>query len=636
MINIANDTVTTEQFLEDIHGYNAQIYFNVNRVTWKNKPQTYNEAKQKLQYLNDQGKDICFIVNSGGTQNADITKINACFGDWDCGKTKDGFYLPLNQVQQKKENFRTILDSFPLKPSYLIDTRNGYHFYWIMNNCTIDQYSTLQSLIISSFNSDPSVNKLAQVMRLPGYKWRKKQESYDSYDVRIIECNHIRYSFDDLYKSFSSFLSSSSSSSDHNQILHQCPLQLEYYQEEKKGNKYHNNTGIYNTSTIVVPITQTKFNNEKRYYNLKDIEEDLKKRDLAEYLNIKNTTNQESISITCPFHTDKSNSASIYKYQSKYYLKCHSSNCDFDKGTIIEVEQHLKKCTREEAIQNLCRYYQIKYDEIWKEEYKKILEDNIEKIENISKEEYPSLYYYINRIKMDIVDKIQYAQKNIKYRSKNGDPIFYGSIREFSRRKNGIYINSPNNHNRRIDRYCLLNMMKKVPDELIPEYLLKDSLYVKNQKKMKYRIQYYTIPEYTESLFTEAEETAKILRDNMVKVKSISRELIYRLFSPVKVKEIYPQIDTCPLTEQSKAFKKQVEIILDELIEQKGYATGHDILMKLWENNSWTNVAKSRLGRCLPSILIEKGIYERKANKTLKEKYQIESKGYPNIIIPND
>ncbi len=404
MINLKQETVTTEQFLDDMHGSNARIYFNVDRKTWKNKPQTYNEAKQKLQYLNDKGKDICFIVNSGGTTNNDINQINACFGDWDCGKTEDGNYLPLDQVQERKENFRTILDSFPLKLSYLVDTRNGYHFYWITNNCTIDQYSTLQSLIISCFNSDPSVCKPAQVMRLPGYKWFKKQDMYNPYHVRIIDSSDVRYSYNDLFTSFSSFLSSSSSSYSNNKELHRCPLQIKVDNEIKIGNGDHNNTGIYSTSTIVVSTTQDKNHNKYYFYNIEDIEEELKYMNLAEYLNIEMKEGQETKSISCPLHKDNSSSASIIKYHSKYYLKCHSSNCTFNKGTIIEVEQHLRKCTREEAIKNLCRYYQINYDDTWKEEYKKILDNNIKRIESISKDECPSLHYYISRISNDIVN----------------------------------------------------------------------------------------------------------------------------------------------------------------------------------------------------------------------------------------
>ena len=78
------DTNITEQFIEKIHGKDSLIYFNVGNVTWNTKPQTYSDAKDKLKWLNERkDKDICFIVNSGGSKDAQITGINACFID--CG-----------------------------------------------------------------------------------------------------------------------------------------------------------------------------------------------------------------------------------------------------------------------------------------------------------------------------------------------------------------------------------------------------------------------------------------------------------------------------------------------------------------------------------------------------------------------
>ena len=85
------NNLSTEQFLNDIHGQNKIIYFQVGSKTWKNSPYTYPEVKSKLKWLNNhKKKDICFIVNTGGTRNSQISKINAVFADWDCGKDNQG------------------------------------------------------------------------------------------------------------------------------------------------------------------------------------------------------------------------------------------------------------------------------------------------------------------------------------------------------------------------------------------------------------------------------------------------------------------------------------------------------------------------------------------------------------------
>ena len=107
--------ISTEQFLQDIHGPDALIYFNVGNQTWKNKPQTYQTAKPKLKYLNTHhNKDICYIVNSGGTKDHQISRINAVFSDWDCGKDNQNQYFPLHVVSERKSIFLKQLNSFPL------------------------------------------------------------------------------------------------------------------------------------------------------------------------------------------------------------------------------------------------------------------------------------------------------------------------------------------------------------------------------------------------------------------------------------------------------------------------------------------------------------------------------------------
>ena len=117
----------TSQFLEAIHGPDVDIYFNVGGKTWKNKPQTYEKAESKLKWLNnDHDKDIYFIPNGGGTANAKIDRINAVFGDWDAGKDEKGDYFSLEIVKQKKATFLATLEAFPLVPTYVVDTRNGY------------------------------------------------------------------------------------------------------------------------------------------------------------------------------------------------------------------------------------------------------------------------------------------------------------------------------------------------------------------------------------------------------------------------------------------------------------------------------------------------------------------------------
>ena len=126
--------ISTEEFLEDLYdSAEAIIYFNTNGKSWKNKPQTYSDAQPKLEKCNNKWKcDIYYIPNSGGTKDSQISNINSVFIDWDTGKDQSGKYFPIEVVQQKKQEFLQKLSQFHYKPTYIIETRNGYHAHWFL------------------------------------------------------------------------------------------------------------------------------------------------------------------------------------------------------------------------------------------------------------------------------------------------------------------------------------------------------------------------------------------------------------------------------------------------------------------------------------------------------------------------
>ena len=187
----------TRQFLEIIHGANAPIYFNVGDKTWHNKPQTYDTAQKKLQWLNQQGKGIAYIVNQGGTCDAEISRITSSFADWDAGRGADGRYLPLEIAEEEKQEFLIRLNDRLPPCSFLVETRNGFHPYWLLlEEIAREQFIDLQTRIAICLGGDSSVKNPARVMRLPGFLWCKS--GYASFPVRVIQFNDFRYSFKEI------------------------------------------------------------------------------------------------------------------------------------------------------------------------------------------------------------------------------------------------------------------------------------------------------------------------------------------------------------------------------------------------------------------------------------------------------
>ncbi|MEI6601580.1 MAG: DNA-primase RepB domain-containing protein, partial [Comamonadaceae bacterium] len=64
------------------------------------------------------------------------------------------------------------------KPDIIIESSPGkWHCYYFTNDCQLSEFTTRQKQIALKFNSDPSVNDLPRVMRLPGF-WHQKDTPF--------------------------------------------------------------------------------------------------------------------------------------------------------------------------------------------------------------------------------------------------------------------------------------------------------------------------------------------------------------------------------------------------------------------------------------------------------------------------
>jgi hypothetical protein len=85
----------------------------------------------------------------------------------------------------------------------------------------------------------------------------------------------------------------------------------------------------------------------------------------------------------------------------------------------------------------------------------------------------------------------------------------------------------------------------------------------------------------------------------------------------------------------TKASDKRTEDIIktiNKLIDKKGYATEKEIIKALTKKYGKTTI-ETQIKRSLPQILEENNLKRVKANKELKERLKIRSKGYPMVII---
>ena len=136
-----------------------------------------------------QGADAYFYVNGGRKQYA-ISRVRACFVDMDAGRDDNGSYFKPSIVMQKKKEFLSKINSFPVKPSWVVDTRNGYQCYWILDHNANSPHKTywngIQKKLVNYFEGDARAIKINQIYRIPYTWWRKGWEGKQSYFTSIL------------------------------------------------------------------------------------------------------------------------------------------------------------------------------------------------------------------------------------------------------------------------------------------------------------------------------------------------------------------------------------------------------------------------------------------------------------------
>ena len=141
---------------------------------------SFSDNLPKLTELNRAGAGIFFCVNETdlkGRSAGNVTRVRALFADFDD-------YDPLREF------------NYELVPSFVVESSPGkYHCYWLLDDeLPLEQFKPLQKLLAAKLSSDPSINNLDRVLRVPGFTHQKG----DPFTVQIIEQSGVRYTVEQL------------------------------------------------------------------------------------------------------------------------------------------------------------------------------------------------------------------------------------------------------------------------------------------------------------------------------------------------------------------------------------------------------------------------------------------------------
>lgn len=122
-------------------------------------------SSESIKDYNSLGYNIYYLANypshykiGNVVRGLDIDIFNFVFCDCDL---KDGVY-------KSKDEFLEAIGVAGIEPSKIVDSGNGIHVYWKVNNLDAKSYLRFQRRLTRLFNTDEAVGQLFQLMRWPG------------------------------------------------------------------------------------------------------------------------------------------------------------------------------------------------------------------------------------------------------------------------------------------------------------------------------------------------------------------------------------------------------------------------------------------------------------------------------------
>lgn len=129
----------------------------------------------KLRFLNSENMGIFFSVNSmeyGKRNQKSMTHLNAWIAECD----------DLNKEEQM-----ALIESAPLEPSCVIESKNSYHIYYFCKDAKKINWKNICNWLADYYNWDRKIIDMSRVLRLPWFYHCK-----DSHSRFLVECIHLK------------------------------------------------------------------------------------------------------------------------------------------------------------------------------------------------------------------------------------------------------------------------------------------------------------------------------------------------------------------------------------------------------------------------------------------------------------
>lgn len=368
--------------------------------------------------------------------------------------------------------------------------------------------------------------------------------------------------------------------------------------------------------------------------------------DIAELIDIDNPR-----SFCCVLHEDHNPSANIFVTQNgvqKY--RCCSENLTLNIKQLIEMLGDFK--SEYKAIQFIMDIYNLSVKESqWSIEQRENIDMMINNITlNKLQEMCPQADKNIKYAKDTLLMMLSIAKNNIyseKFSTDDGEIVFF-----ITNKRLAEYMGKGNSQKKidKVSQYIKMlvyhDLIRILDDKQIPKELLFKAInYSGTDKRAGKHISFYAVPSWVVQQLRTIENKGIRWKDKGYRIGGVSFDMFYRSEGFDVAASLYPQykkrkneygeIVERTTTAASDERTMQIADVILKCIQNNGYCTEREIIYILGNQYRYV-ITETQLKRSLVEIMDSYGLKKVKANKALKEQFQIESNGYPNIIIAED
>lgn len=365
--------------------------------------------------------------------------------------------------------------------------------------------------------------------------------------------------------------------------------------------------------------------------------------DIAELIEVDNPR-----SFCCILHDDHNPSANIFTTQNgiqKY--RCCSENLSLNIKQLVEMIGNFK--SEYKSVEFIKSIYNLSIKESeWSIEQRANIDSMIENITlDKFRELCPQADKNIKYAKDTFLAMLSIARNNIyseKFSNDDGEIVFFVSIKKLAETM------GKSNSQKKIDKLgkyvkMLLyhDLIRILDDDQVPKELLIKAIRCSNSdKRAGKHVNFYSIPSWVIQQLNTIEKKGLNWKSKGYRVDGISFDMFYRSEGFDVASTLYPQykkkkneygdIVNRTTTQASDERTLKISGVILDCIQRKGYCTEKEVVYILGNEYRY-EVTETQLKRSLCEILDSYGLQKVKANKILKERFNITSDGYPNIII---